>query len=52
MDDFIVTQLPDLTGMTLAELLDPPPELRPVLDAATERVVQQILDQPADGGCC
>ncbi len=52
MDDFIVSQLPDLTDFTLAELLDPPPGLRAALDAATDLVVQQVLDQSADGGCC
>lgn len=51
-DDAIVSDLLDLSGLTLAEMLDPPPELRAVLDAATDRVVRQILDQPPDGCGC
>ncbi len=50
MDDAITTGVLDLTGMTLAELLDPPPGLRDVLDSAGERLVRQILD--TDGECC
>lgn len=52
MDDAIVSDLPDLTNVTLSELLDPPPELRAIIDAATERIVQQLEQHPDDNSCC
>jgi hypothetical protein len=48
--DVIVSELIDLTGIPLSVLIDPPDDLRPVLDAAAERVVRELL-QPRCDGC-
>ncbi len=49
MDD-IESWLPDLTSIPLDVLLDPPPELREVLDRAIARLLEQAAE-PYDG-CC
>lgn len=50
--EFIETELPDLTDVPWSVLLDPPDELRAVLDAATERVVRELLRPAGFDGCC
>lgn len=52
MDKPIVSELLDLSRVPLRDLVDPPPELRDLLDAATRRVVREILDRPDDDGRC
>lgn len=50
MDDSIVSWLPDVSGMTLAELLASDD---PVLSAAQERLVEQLTEtEPVDGCGC
>ncbi len=50
MDDFIVSWLPDVSGMSLAELLASDD---PVLLAAQERLVEQLAEtEPFDGWGC
>jgi len=50
MDDFIVLWLPDVSGMTLAELFVSDD---PVVLAALERLVEQLTEtEPVDGYGC
>ncbi len=50
--DEIVSDLPDLTDLTLRDLTDPPPDLREVLDQAAEYLVRRMERRPRDGRCC
>lgn len=51
MDD-VVSALPDLTGYTLADLLDPDPELRAGLDVATGHVLARLDRDDESVQCC
>ncbi len=52
MDEPIETTLPDLTGMTMLDLLNAPPAVRERLDAAAARLVEQLRRDQLDDRCC
>jgi hypothetical protein len=52
MDDVLVSDLPDLTDVTIADLFGPSPELRAALEACADRVRREVDRPRGDGRCC